>query len=162
MSWTKRNFINQAFSKIGMTSYAYDAEPSELQDAAVELDAMMLEWHENDIQFGWPVSSNPENTDIDVDTQTPQRARRAIYLNLALQLCDTYGKEPGMNLKTQAHKAFTSLHKHYVKVRPMKRQALPSGRGDYYSRIGNFNPLPQPEDNRISKPKPNIGFNDDY
>ena len=166
MSWTKRQFVLKALSKIGIASYDYDTDPSELQDALVDLDAMMAEWHEKGIRIGWPQTSSPESADLDTESFAPLRANSAIYLNLACRVAPDYGKEASPSVMSLAASTFKTLQSHYVKSPRRRLQGLPAGagnrhrfRGGLYN--GGFNPLSDERDDSIRPPSETIGFTDE-
>jgi hypothetical protein len=45
VAWTKREFVVQAFSEIGLASYVYDLQPEQLQTALNRLDSMLATWN---------------------------------------------------------------------------------------------------------------------
>ncbi|MNO65792.1 P22 tail accessory factor [compost metagenome] len=93
MSWTKRQIVEQAFSKIGLAGYVFDLTAEQLQDAMAQLDSMMAEWDGNGIKLGYPLALNPQNADLDQETNLPPYAVQAVYLNLGVRLGSDFGKE---------------------------------------------------------------------
>ena len=109
MSWTKRDYINQAYSSIGYASYAYDLEPEQIQQALVRLDAMLVKWAAKGIRLGWPAPSSPRDSDLDTETNTPDWANEAIYTNLAMQLAPTVGKQVSPETRQAARDSYRTL-----------------------------------------------------
>ena len=106
MSWTKRQYIVQAFEEIGLASYVYDLQPEQLQSAARRLDAMMAMWNGRGIRLGYPIPSSPEDTDLDQETGVPDSANEAVYLNLGVKLGPGFGKAVPMETKVAAKDAY--------------------------------------------------------
>jgi len=159
MSWTKRQYVLKAFSKIGKAAYVYDADPEELQDALDDLEAMMAEWYEDGIQMGWPIDD-----DLDTVTDMPRRANSAIYHGLALRIAPDYGITPAPRVRTLALQGYNRLLGHYTKPPQRKRISAPSGAGNRW-RYGNssaYNRFTRPRpNNKIAPPEQSIGFNND-
>lgn len=109
MGWTKRQFINQAFEEIGLAAYVFDLSPEQIISACRRLDSMMAGWTINGIHLGWPAPSTPDSTDLDVDTNVPDLANEAIYLNLARKLAPGFGKTLPQNLAVDANRAYSNL-----------------------------------------------------
>jgi hypothetical protein len=131
MSWTKRQFISQAFHEIGLASYVFDLSPEQLNTALLSLDSMMASWNAKGIRVGYPLSSNPESADIASDTGVPDAANEAIYLNLALRLAPAYGKTVSPDTKFSAMVAYQGLISKVAK--PIEKQydgMLPVGAGN--------------------------------
>lgn len=132
MSWTKRQFVYQAFESIGLANYAFDLSPEELQSAARQLDAMIGTWNGKGIRIGYPIPSTPEDTDLDTETEVPDSANEAIYLNLGLRLAPGFGKTVMPELKQFAFSAYQDLLKLYTRP-PGEMQfpeTLPRGAGN--------------------------------
>ncbi len=78
MSYTKSQFVNDAFDEIGLAGYAFDLPPEQLQSAVRKLDRMMATWYNLNINIGYPMTSSPENADLDTETNVPDSANDAI------------------------------------------------------------------------------------
>lgn len=131
MSWTKRQFVVQAFEEIGYASYAYDLEPEQLESAMRRLDAMMATWNGKGIRLGYPLPSTPDNSDLDQITEVPDAANEAIYLNLAVRIAPTVGKTVSAETKASAKFAYNQLLSRVTK--PQEQQlpnTMPSGAGN--------------------------------
>lgn len=124
MSWTKRQFIIQAYEEIGMANYIFDLQSEQLQSAARRLDAMMALWNGKGIRIGYPLATNPEDVDIDTETNVPDAANEAIYQNLAIKLAPGLGKAVSQDLKMGASDGFKTLTERGS--RPAARQ-MPKG-----------------------------------
>ena len=146
MSWTKRQLINKAFAQIGFSSYQFDLEPEQLQDALSTMDSMIATWNANGIRIGYPISSSPQLADIDTDTAITDSANEAIYLNLAIRLAPSLGKMIAPELKQTARMAYSNLLSKSSMPHEMQISGLPSGAGTKYWQ-GNQNVfLPKNED----------------
>lgn len=109
MSWTKRQFIEQAFEEIGLAAYVFDLSADQFQSAMRRLDAMMAYWNSRGIRLGYPIPGSPQDGDIDADTGVPDAANLAIYANLAIQLAPSFGKAIPIEEKVIAKMAYDSL-----------------------------------------------------
>jgi len=129
MSWTKREFVNQAFEEIGF-AYGYDLDPDQLQSALSKLDGMMAQWNGKGIRLSYPLPSSPTNSTLDQETEVPDYANEAIYLNLALRIAPGFGKVPARELKQFAKQAYNVLLSR--STIPSERQItdLPKGAGN--------------------------------
>lgn len=109
MSWTKRQFVEHAFSEIGLAAYVFDLSPEQLQNALRKLDGMMAAWNALGIRIGYPMVSTPEDSSLDTETNVPDSANEAIYLNLAIRIAPGYGKQILPDTKINAKMAYNTL-----------------------------------------------------
>ena len=144
MSWTKRQLVNQAFDIIGMSSYAYDLQPEQLQSAMRQLDTMMATWYNRGVQLGYPIPTSPEDADLDTESNVPDRANEAIYTNLAIRIAPNYGKQVMRELKQAAFYAYQGVLS--IASLPNEMQypeTLPKGSGNKpYRWREEFFPIP--------------------
>ena len=109
MSWSKKEFINQAFNQIGYASYEYDLPPEQLQLSLKQLDSMIATWNGKGIYIGYPLPSRPTLSKLDDLTDVPDFANEAIYLNLAIRISPTIGKPVSQDTKTAAFFAYQEM-----------------------------------------------------
>lgn len=109
MSWTKREFVVQAFSEIGLASYVFDLTPEQEQDALRRLDAMMGTWNGQGIRLGYPLPSTPNDSDLDELTGVPDSANETIYQNLAIRIAPGFGKIVSSDTKVSAHLGYNAM-----------------------------------------------------
>lgn len=109
MSWTKRQFVEQAFNEAGLASYVFDLTPEQLQSALRQLDAMLATWNSKGIRISFPLPSSPELSDIDQETTVPDSANEAIYLNLAVRIAPGFGRQLLPDTKASAKAAYDAL-----------------------------------------------------
>jgi hypothetical protein len=124
MSFSKRQFIEQAFNEAGLASYVFDLTPEQLQSALRQLDAMMATWNAKGIRIGYPLPSSPQDSNIDDLTEVPDRANEAIYLNLAVRIAPGFGRQLMPDTKASAKAAYDVLLS-YAAVPP--EMQLPKG-----------------------------------
>lgn len=147
MGWTKRQFIEHAFSEVGLASYAFDISPEQLNRALWTLDAMMAAWNEQGIRLGYPLPSSPNDSTLDEQTNVPDRANEAIYTNLALRLANTVGRQPMEGTKAMAKQAYDLLLKRAAIPRDQQLpNTLPVGAGNKPWHGGRSPFMPTPED----------------
>lgn len=142
MSWTKKQFIIQAFDELGIAAYVYDLQPEQLQTALRRLDSMMATWNALGIRISYPLPDSPDNSDIDAETAVPDRANEAVYTNLAIRLAPGMGKVVSMDTKLAAKAAYDNLLLAAVfpaeMVLPM---TMPLGAGNKPNQQGSDNPF---------------------
>lgn len=139
MSYTKRQFVEAAFEELGLASYVFDLQSEQLQGALRRLDSMLATWDNEGIKLSYPLPSSPEDSDLDTETNIPDKANQAIILSLAILLAPGVGKQVSQDTKVEAHRAKKALYN----IQPEERQYpsdLPVGAG--YKTIptegGNF------------------------
>ncbi len=146
MGWTKRQFVMAAFEEIGLAADVFDVQPSQLASALRRLDAMMGEWNGRGIRVGYPLVSSPSSSSLDTDTQVPDSAIEAVFLNLAVRIAPGYGKEVLPSTKASAIRGYNTLLARAVK--PIEQQfpgSMPRGAGQKPWRFDEpF--LPEPTD----------------
>lgn len=109
MSWTKRQFIEQAFNEAGLASYVFDLTPEQLQSALRQMDAMLATWNTKGIRISYPLPGSPEASNIDAETTVPDSANEAIYLNLAVRIAPGFGRQLMPDTKASAKAAYDAL-----------------------------------------------------
>jgi hypothetical protein len=127
MAWTKRQIIEQAFEEMGLASYVYDLSADQLQSALRRLDLMVASWQTKNIQIGYPLSTFPENSNIDEEIQTSLNNNEALVMNLAVRLAPSYGKVIQPETKVTAKLLYDQLlidaaapiEQQYVKTLPL-------------------------------------------
>ena len=131
MGWTKREFVTQAFDEIGLTSYAFDLTPDQMQSALRRLDTMIAAWNALGIRLGYPLPSNPQDSDLDEQTNVPDSSNEAIYTNLAIKLAPSYGKQVMPDTKMTAKESYnTLLSRAAMPIEQQLPGTMPSGAGN--------------------------------
>ena len=131
MAWTKRQYIEQAFSEIGLAGYVFDLSPEQLQTALRQLDSMMSTWDAKGVQVGWPISVTPGNADLDTEVSFIPGYDEAVFLNLAIRLAPGFGKAVGVETRSAAKMAYDALLLQAARPRQMQYPGtLPSGAGN--------------------------------
>ena len=141
MSWTKRQFAEQALDEIGIASYAYEIQPEMIQSVLRRMDSMLATWNAKGIRVGYPVPTTPENSDLDDETNVPDSANEAIYLNLAIRIAPSFGKTILIDTKISAKQAYNALLVHTSEIVEMKYPTtLPLGAGNkpFRNNAGEF------------------------
>jgi len=124
MSWTKRQFVNQAFIELGLASYQFDLSAEDLQTALRQLDAMMAAWNAIGIRVNYPLPGYPDSSDLDDETGVPDAANEAIYANLAIRIAPSFGKIVSVDTKLQARNAYNALASKFAQ--PGERKLPPN------------------------------------
>lgn len=131
MGYTKRQYVTGALSEIGMAAYVFDMPADALQDCLVMLDEMMAEWNAKGIRLGYPIPTNPQDSDLDEETDTPDAARSAIRTNLALRVAPMFGREPQRWTMVSAKQGYNALMAKAAMPPEMQLPStLPAGAGN--------------------------------
>jgi hypothetical protein len=131
MGLTKREYIEQAFTEIGLAGYIFDITPEELSTALRQLDSMMAAWNAKGIRLGWPMPSSPSGSDLDDATEITDAANEAIYCGLAVRIGPSFGKTVAGETKFFAKQAYDQLLS--IAAAPIEKQfphTLPAGAGN--------------------------------
>lgn len=137
MPWTKRQFIEAAYTELGLADYVFDLQPQELQSSLRRLDTMMADWYERGILLGYPLPLTPGESDLDTPTGVPDRANEAIIVNLAIKLAPSYGKQVMPQTMTGAREALNTLLVRAARPGVMQMPSqTPAGAGNKY--LGQF------------------------
>ena len=144
MSYTKRQFVEEAFAELGMASYTFDLSPQQLDACLRRLDTMMATWNARGIRMGYPLPSSPQDSDLDTDTQVPDSANEAIITSLAIRLAPQYGKTVSLDTRTTAKQAYdTLLARAAFPIEQQFPRTLPMGAGQKLWRYDDpFMPAP--------------------
>lgn len=127
---TKRELIEDAFECIGLAAYSYDIQPEQMESARRKLDSLMAQWNARGIRLGFPVPASPDDGDIDQETNLPDAAREAVYLNLAKRIAPGFGKQLTPETKAMARESFDALMVKAVAPLEMQMPAdVPLGAG---------------------------------
>jgi len=128
MSWTKRQLIEAALGEIGISSDNFDIPPEDYQRALARLDSMIAMWNAKGLVVGYPIASNPTTADLDEDSNIPDLANEAVFLNLAIRLAPSYGKVIPQDTKTNALYAYNALlQKNSIIPEVQPNGSVPSG-----------------------------------
>jgi hypothetical protein len=122
MSWVKRQLILAAFDELGLSGSVYDLQPSELLDAKSKMDAMISAWGIGNI--GYASGDNPDSGDLDQESGLSASISEAVYLNLAVRLAGSYGKQLSQDTRSAAK---SSLDKLRARLAEIPVQSFPSG-----------------------------------
>ena len=129
MAWTKRDLINKAFRSVGLSAYVFDLSADQILDAMSDMDSMLAVWNGKGITLGYPLSSTPTSGDPDEDSNLPDWANEAVYLNLGIRIAPAFGKVVSPDLKTSAKLALDGLMARAAMPMEMQVTNLPSGAG---------------------------------
>ncbi len=117
MPWSKTQIIGEAFAEIGKGSYTFDMQPEEYQMALRRLDTMMATWGATaNIRIGYVGGIG--FGDIAEETEVPDWAVSAMYLNLAINLAPAYGKTVSPDTKINAKAALDSIMNNTTELAP--------------------------------------------
>jgi hypothetical protein len=155
MGWTKRQFIQMAFEEIGLAAYVFDLTPEQLNSAMLRMDAMVGSWTANGVRIGYPLPNSPESADLDEQTNVPDFANEAIYLNLAVRLAPSYGKQVSPATAVNADMAYSNVANQVAIPTPERQLPQTMARGQGTKPWRNFNnPF-------VYAPQPTLGAGSD-
>lgn len=131
MSWTKRQIIDQAHEEIGLAATSFDLQPDQYESARRKMDTMVAGWSSKNIQIGYPLPGEANSSDLDQETNVPDYAYEALYLNLAIRIAPAFGKTVSPDTKQQADAAYRNVLRMAVSNPPQMKYSctLPSGAG---------------------------------
>ena len=153
MSWTKLQLVRQAFSVIGLADYDFDLQPEQLENALRMMDSMVGTWNAKGILLSYPTPTSPENSNLSDESNIPDRANEAVYLNLAQRLSATLGRPVTAELKSSAWYAYNNLLSWAMQPNEMVLpHTMPRGQGNKPYRYDGDNFL-----DRIADPQPPWG-----
>lgn len=158
MSYTKRQFVSLAFDEIGLAEYNFDLQPEQLQSAVRKLDAMIASWNGKGIRLRYPLTSSPENTSLNTETEVPDYANEAIYLNLAIRIAPSFGKVVSNETKADAKAAYQVVLQRTQAPAEMQLTNLPRGAGNKPWRYTGNEFLAPPTDELESGPEGDFNF----
>lgn len=130
MSYTKRQIVDAAMAEIGLASYSFDLLPEQRESALRRLDSLMAEWNTRGLRLGYPIPDNPDDSDIDDDSNIPDAAWEAVITNLALRLAPSYGKQVNIETKVSARHSLNTILSRAALPTEMKLPSMPSGAGN--------------------------------
>lgn len=109
MSWTKRQLVEQAYSELGLSTYAYNLSSHQYQDGLIRMDSMMSQWESRGIKINYPLPDEIGGSDLDNDVVVDVNANEAIYTNLAIKLAPTIGKQVSVETRKTARESYNEL-----------------------------------------------------
>lgn len=131
MAWTKRVLVNMAFEELAKASYVYDLTADEIQSALLRMDSMMATWEGFGIRVGYAMTLDPLAADPDQDSGLPQIANQAVFMNLAVNMAASIGKNLPQSTIALAKQGFDALQNWCMSNPPQMqyRGNLPIGAG---------------------------------
>ena len=117
------------------TGYVFDATPEEKQDALSRLDALMARWEDDGVETGYTVEDGPDDDTITGDSGIDQKYVRAVFLNLAVEIAPSYGKQVMPQTLRAAAEAYTRARSGQTPpTKNVNTTAVPAGAGHKYYR----------------------------
>lgn len=145
MGYTKRQFVNAAFSELGLGSYDFSLPPEAYEFGLAKLDAMMANWAQGGVQVGFPIVINPEDSSLDTECNINYAAYEAIVCNLAIKVSPFFGKQVMPQTTATANMAYNNLATSVLKPIPVQlKPTTPLGAGNkpWVTTMQNFVPNP--------------------
>lgn len=148
MGWTKRAIVEEAYGELALAGYVFDLDPEEEQAAKRRLDTMMATWGGQDINLGYAQSLTPDGGDLDDESGIPVFAIEAVYLQLALRIAASKGKQLPQSTKANAKAAYDAMLARLAGQQLQQQQyrsQIPYGAGNKPWRYAQQPFLPQPD-----------------
>jgi hypothetical protein len=109
MSLTKLQLVDAAFEELALAGFTFDITAAERATALLRLDSMMATWEARGISVEYFFGSTAIPTALTNDSALLTMANEAVYTNLAVRLCSTFGKQPPVSLLSTAKDALLPL-----------------------------------------------------
>lgn len=129
MSYSKRQIIEAAMAELGLAAYSFDLMPEQAEVALRRLNSMMAEWNARGIRISFGIPNEPQNSNIDSDSNLPDYAWEAVITNLALRLAPSYGKVINFETKATARNALNAVMSKIAMPPQMQFPSMPIGAG---------------------------------
>lgn len=141
--WTKAQIIEQAYSVLGLGNYAFDTSAEERQNAVRMLDSMMATWDADGIRVSYHKGAS--EADLGADSGLPDWANEAVYMNLAIRLGQSLGKQIHPSTYANAKSSLGTIQRRttYIPQRTPNWHNMPAGAGN--RRHGWQSPFLSPE-----------------
>lgn len=125
---TKNDIVLGALAEIRISGITVSASPSEISDAVLRLDNMMLDWDNDGLMVTYNQPEEYGQSDPNDESGLPREAVFAVIANLAKVLCARYGKQCHHQTLSDAKNGKDAL---YCTVLPQKEYDpyLPIGSG---------------------------------
>jgi len=129
---TKRQILTEAFEEIGLAGYIFNLAPADVMSALRKLDALVASWEASGLTYGWPFSSNPNDSDPDDEITVPDAAIQPLVCNLALRIAPSFGKQASIETRSAALSGLNILRTQRAFI-PKQQFAdnVPIGSGNY-------------------------------
>ena len=155
MSYSKRQFVEEAYGEIGMASHVFDLDVDVLQRALRRLDALMAEWNGRGIRLGYPIPASPDDSDLDELALVPDWTNEAVILNLAVRLAPGHGKTVSPQTLFAAKRAMDGVLARAAMPPEVQITGLPRGAG---AKNTGSPFLPGPSDTLTAGPDSELEF----
>lgn len=132
--------IQQAFSEIGLSSYAFNMQPEDFESALRSLDSMMATWDSKGLRLGYALPASPKDSSVLHDSGLPDTAHEAVYLNLALRIAPSFGKQVSPDTKQAAKQAYDAMVATFAFPPEQAQRAMLAGAGNRRRYGGTFIP----------------------
>jgi hypothetical protein len=107
--WTKQQIIEQAYDELALAGYVYDLDPDQLESALRRLDTMMAAWSAVGISLGYLLPASPDDSNLDDASGIPDTAIEAAYMNLAVKIAASRGKNLTPQTLAAARRGYDQL-----------------------------------------------------
>lgn len=146
MSWTKEELVKEAFSVLALSGFTFDLSPEMLQMGLRRLDTMLATWNGKGIRLGYPLPASPSDSKLNDDSNLPDAAVEAVYLNAAIRIASSLGKTIPGDVRLSAKAGYDVLAARAAM--PSEQQfpsTMPKGAGNKITRTRRpF--MPPPDD----------------
>lgn len=150
MGWSKRQLVNEAYGELALQGYEFDLSPEEVQTALRRMDTMVATWEAKGVRIGYAFPSSPDDSNPDTDAGIPDSAVEAVYMNLAVRLAASNGKQLQGATSRVAKQAYDTLL--WPAAQPQQQKlpsTLPRGAGNRIWRNEQNPFFPTPSDSPL-------------
>lgn len=128
---SKQELIEEGYAQIGLVSGPFDLSPEMLQTGLTSLDSMMALLSIQGVRLGYPLPSQPGNSNLEDDSRLPDWAVMAVTMKLGIMLASKRGKPVSAQLLSNADIAYSAMLTELSKDNEMRLPAqTPLGAGN--------------------------------
>lgn len=136
--WTKGELIQQAFSEIGLSSYAFNVNPEDFETALRSLDSMLATWEAKGLRMGYALPGDANGSGVEDESGLPDTAHEAVFLNLALRIAPGFGKMVSQDTRLNAKAAYDAMLHGFAFPPAQSSRSMPLGAGNRGTRPNAF------------------------
>lgn len=150
MGWTKGQLVDAAFDELALAKDAFDLQDEERERALVKLDSMVAMWAAKGVRIGYNFPSSQASSSLNDDSGIPDSASETVYLNLAVRMAPSYGKQLSQDTRKNARDGYDVLL--WTAAQPIEQQlpnTMPRGAGNKPWRRTDRPFLPKPDESPL-------------
>lgn len=131
MSWTKAQIASEAYAELRLAGYEFDISPEEQMTAVRRLDALIATWESSGLSMGYNFAPNYADMDPGAESGLADSDIEAAYLNLAIRIAATVGKQLAPDTRKAARDSLDAIRKRAaMPLQQQLQRTLPRGAGN--------------------------------